>query len=132
MRFARFPIEGAFAVVLIAVLVVPALAWTSLDGGASDVSVSGRPGALYQQSRGGMVGLGFGFGPWWGPSDSAAPPAYAYPAPDYSVPPLPRASQQSELGACHEFESTVIVDGQPRIARGLACQQADGSWRIVR
>jgi hypothetical protein len=100
----------------------------------ADPSLDGGVNPLYRQSRGGMVGLGFGFSPWWGPYDSYAPPAYAYPPPVYSVPPPPpsRTPARSPLGACQEFESTVIVDGQPRIARGLACPEADGSWRIVR
>ena len=83
------------------------------------------------ESRSGMVGLGFGFGPWWGPYDAYAPPAYAYPGPIHSVPPPPPGSKP-RFGACREFDSTVIVDGQPRIARGYACPQPDGSWRIVR
>jgi hypothetical protein len=127
VRFARFPIEGALAFVLIAVCAVPAVAWAPFDHRASGASRFG-----YQPCHGGMVGLGFGFSPWWGPYDAYAPPAYAYPPPDYSVPPSPRMSTQSELGICHEFESTVIVSGQAQIARGLACQEADGSWRIVR
>jgi hypothetical protein len=127
---ARFPIAGAFASVVI-LLNAAASAWTPTEGGST---VSQGIG-LYQESRAGMVGLGFGFGPWWGPYDSYAPPAYAYPPPVYSVPPPPPSrvpASQSRLGACQQFDSTVIVDGQQRIARGLACPQPDGSWRIVR
>ncbi len=108
MLVARFPVLGAFASVMI--LFGPATA----------------------DARSGMIG--FGFGPWWGPYDAYAPPAYAYPPPVYSVPPPPprRGAAAAKLGPCREFESTVIVDGQQRIARGLACPQPDGSWRIVR
>lgn len=84
-------------------------------------------------ARSGMMGLGFG--PWWGPYDAYAPPAYAYPPPIYSVPPPPATASREtseSLGGCRELESTMIVDGQTRVARGLACPQPDGSWRIVR
>ena len=132
MRADRRPaIRGVFAALVILAGIVPAAAWTRTEEGPPAVS---QPALLYRESRSGMVGLGFGFGPWWGPYDSYAPPAYAYPPPVYSVPPPPppRAPAQTRLGACQEFQSTVIVDGQPRIARGLACPQPDGSWRIVR
>ncbi|HEX4112213.1 MAG TPA: hypothetical protein VH020_06725 [Stellaceae bacterium] len=110
---------------------VAAFALTRTD---ADPSLDSGVSLLYRQCHGGMVGLGFGFSPWWGPYDSYAPPAYSYPPPVYSVPPPPppRAPARSQLGACQEFESTVIVDGQSRIAKGLACPEADGSWRIVR
>jgi len=32
---------------------------------------------------------------------------------------------------CREFQQTVIIDGQSQRAYGTACQQPDGSWRIV-
>lgn len=32
---------------------------------------------------------------------------------------------------CREFETTITVDGQLERAYGTACQQDDGSWRIV-
>lgn len=106
---------------------VAAPAFTRVEG---EISPSDP---FLQDSRGGMVGLGFGFGPWWGPYDAYAPPAYAYPPPVYSVPPprLLRHGTQSRA-ACQEFHSTVIVNGQSRIAAGLACPQPDGTWRIVR
>jgi hypothetical protein len=125
VRAARFAIAGAMASVLI-LHGFAAAAYSPMHEEAD------RSASLYTECRGGIVGLGFGFGPWWGPYDSYAPPAYAYPPPVYSVPPPPRGTAQSQLGVCREFESTVIVDGQPRLARGLACPQPDGSWRIVR
>ncbi len=92
-------------------------------------------GSVGAYARNGMIGLDFG--PWWGPYDAYAPPAYAYPPPTYAVPPPPPTAAASQampepLGGCRELESAVIVDGQTRMARGLACPQPDGSWRIVR
>jgi len=38
----------------------------------------------------------------------------------------------SSSGAyCREFQQTVIVGGAPQAAYGAACQQPDGSWRIL-
>jgi hypothetical protein len=127
---ACFPV----AVALASVVILASAAAFALTRTEAEPSPHGVVDPLYQQSRSGMVGLGFGFAPWWGPYDYYAPPAYAYPPPVYSVPPPPppRTRAQSQLGACREFESTVIVDGQTRIAKGLACPEADGSWRIVR
>jgi hypothetical protein len=125
LRLVRFPAVGAAL-------------WIVIWGAAAaaprtDEPVASTPGELlYRVSHGSIVGLGFGYGPWWGPYDAYAPPAYAYPPPVYSVPPPPRGgATDSQLGECREFESTVIVDGQQRLARGLACPQPDGSWRIV-
>lgn len=33
---------------------------------------------------------------------------------------------------CREFQQTVVVGGQTQEAFGVACQQADGTWRVVR
>ncbi len=32
---------------------------------------------------------------------------------------------------CREFQSTVMIGGQPQQAYGTACRQADGSWKVV-
>jgi len=32
---------------------------------------------------------------------------------------------------CREFTHTIYVDGQPQIARGTACRNADGTWAPV-
>ncbi|MGH6988388.1 MAG: hypothetical protein ACREFD_18980 [Stellaceae bacterium] len=94
-----------------------------------------RAGRSFVRPVRGAMGLGFGFGQWWGPTESYAPPAYGYPPPVYAVPP-PDASADvpppvPRPKGCREFRSTVIVDGQARVSHGLACQQADGTWRIV-
>jgi hypothetical protein len=109
-------------------------AWTGAGGGAPPHRAANP---LYIPSRG-VIGFGFGFGPWWGPYDSYAPPAYAYPPPVYSVPPpppitgtAPPSAAGPASGECRQFESTVIVDGQPRVTRGFACQQPDGTWRMM-
>jgi hypothetical protein len=37
----------------------------------------------------------------------------------------------STAGPCHEFQTTIVIDGQKQPAHGTVCQQADGSWRVV-
>lgn len=32
---------------------------------------------------------------------------------------------------CRDYTHTVYIDGQPQVARGTACREADGTWRIV-
>jgi surface antigen len=32
---------------------------------------------------------------------------------------------------CREFQTTVMIGGQPQQAYGQACRQADGSWKVV-
>ena len=32
---------------------------------------------------------------------------------------------------CREYQQTIVVDGQQERAYGTACQQADGSWKVV-
>jgi surface antigen len=32
---------------------------------------------------------------------------------------------------CRDYSGTVLVDGKREEARGLACQQSDGTWRFV-
>lgn len=32
---------------------------------------------------------------------------------------------------CRDYTHSVYIDGQPRVARGTACREADGTWRIV-
>jgi len=55
-----------------------------------------------------------------------APPAYG-PAPGYGPP-----QGGPPGGQCREFQTTVIVGGQPQPAYGTACLQPDGSWAFVR
>lgn len=32
---------------------------------------------------------------------------------------------------CREFQTTVLVNGQPQPSYGTACRQPDGAWKIV-
>ena len=32
---------------------------------------------------------------------------------------------------CRDYETTIYVDGRPQTARGSACRQGDGTWRIA-
>jgi surface antigen len=43
-----------------------------------------------------------------------------------------RDGRDSMTGAhCREFQQTIVVGGQTQSGYGTACQQPDGSWRIV-
>jgi hypothetical protein len=55
------------------------------------------------------------------------PPVYAYQPPVYTSQPVPAPSQQ----ACHEYQTTAIIDGRQQPAYGRACLQPDGTWRII-
>ncbi len=44
-----------------------------------------------------------------------------------------RDGNQAQTGAyCREFKTAVTIDGQTEEAFGSACQQPDGSWKIVK
>ena len=44
----------------------------------------------------------------------------------------PRAVYQNNNGqTCRDYENTIIIDGRAETARGTACRQPDGVWRIV-
>lgn len=47
----------------------------------------------------------------------------------YSVDPVDTERRNGQL--CREYEMTADVEGQPRQVTGLACQQSDGTWRVV-
>lgn len=113
------------------------------------LGVSGAPALAWDNhhhhNSGGDVFLRFSlpFG-YYGPDpygDGYAydyPPAYAYP-PDYdgaeeaySAYEEPAPARGYDESYCREFQSTIIVNGRPAPAYGIACLQPDGSWRIVR
>jgi surface antigen len=39
--------------------------------------------------------------------------------------------QNSEGTYCREYQTTIVVGGQPQSGHGTACREPDGSWRIV-
>ena len=43
----------------------------------------------------------------------------------------PRTSALTTTGSCHEFQTTIIIEGRRQPAHGTVCQQPDGSWRVV-
>lgn len=77
----------------------------------------------------------------------APPPAYYYPPPPrvvYAVPPpvvyapapidaVPASApyRTSDGRYCREYQAQVMVGGVPQPSYGTACQQPDGSWRVV-
>ncbi|WP_225889931.1 RT0821/Lpp0805 family surface protein [Indioceanicola profundi] len=42
-----------------------------------------------------------------------------------------RTYTNAEGNLCREYTHTVYIDGQPETARGTACRQDDGTWRLV-
>jgi len=104
----------------------------------------------YHHGGGAAFSFGFSSAPYYydpypyGPV-YAYPPAYDYPPAygGYDQPydgdgqPTPYDSgPYSDNGAdngpyCREFQTTVVIDGQPQSAHGTACQQPDGSWVVV-
>ena len=84
------------------------------------------------------------------PAYAYGPPPYAYggggtapyayggggydqePNYDYGYESGPYSDSGSGNGPnCREFQTTVVIDGQPQSAHGTACQQPDGSWAVV-
>lgn len=51
----------------------------------------------------------------------------AVPEPSYNAG-LPAAAGQGQCLQTREYQTTVVIGGQPREAYGTACLQADGSW----
>jgi hypothetical protein len=133
VRLIRFALIGAEVLVLAGVSSGAVAVWRD---GHDMASGHGRP--ALQRVQGHIVGgLGFGFGPWWAPYSYYTPPAY-YIGPLYAVPVPPaqkgassQAASQHRSPACRQFESRMIVNGQQKLAKGIACPQPDGTWRIV-
>ncbi|MDB5408709.1 MAG: hypothetical protein JWL84_3621 [Rhodospirillales bacterium] len=60
----------------------------------------------------------------------APPPVYYVPPPVYyTPPPVYTYSTAAQQQACHEYQTTAMIDGKPQPVVGTACLQADGSWR---
>jgi len=89
--------------------------------------------------------------PYWGPRYRSsvivyAPPPVYYPPPPrvvYAPPPVVYAPapidavpasapyRTSDGRYCREYQAQVMVGGVPQPSYGTACQQPDGSWRVV-
>lgn len=33
--------------------------------------------------------------------------------------------------SCRDYTHTIYVDGQPKVGRGTACKQGDGTWKLI-
>ena len=66
-----------------------------------------------------------------------APPRKPAPAPSSErfaqVPVTTGAApgKPTTTGPCHEFQTTILIEGRQQPAHGTVCQQADGTWRVV-
>ncbi len=92
---------------------------------------------------GGHVGFGLSFG---FPLFFYGPPAYYAPPPPYYAPPpvvyapaptlyaTPASPPYvgSSGASCQQFQSFGLINGRRERIYGTACQQPDGSWRVVR
>jgi len=82
-------------------------------------------------------GVGVPLGPAYYPPPPAyyyyPPPAYYAPPPVAYAPPPPVAAAPVEPTGqhCREYQATSTIDGRPQQTYGTACQQPDGTWRIV-
>jgi hypothetical protein len=99
-------------------------------------------GTSYLPGLAGSIGLGYSSGGhdayslffslplYFGPSYQ---PAYPAPAPAPVAAPAQGATRQvlSDCLQTREYQTEIVIDGQPVPAYGTACLQADGSWRIV-
>lgn len=47
----------------------------------------------------------------------------------YRVDPTDTVRRDGQL--CREYEMTATIEGEPRQVEGLACQQPNGTWRVV-
>jgi hypothetical protein len=79
----------------------------------------------------GFVSFHFGVPLVAGPPVYYAPPPvyYAPPPVYYAPPPVYTYSPAAQQRACHEYQTTAMIDGKPQPVVGTACLQADGSWR---
>lgn len=96
-------------------------------------------GPGYPPGLSGSIGLGYSS---WGHHDNwgLALSLPLYFGPRYAPPPAPvlvpapqPASRQPPAGCLQvrEYQSEIVIDGQPVPAWGQACLQADGSWKII-
>jgi hypothetical protein len=73
------------------------------------------------------------YAPYYYPPAYYPPPLVYAPAPAYgTVQPLPPPGYPDSSGRnCREYQTTIQVDGQAQPIHGTACQQPDGTWRMI-
>lgn len=135
--FASRPVAG-----IVAILMTVMTAGSAIAGGGAGVT------------------FGFGGGPYYGhhhrppPFYYGPPPPVYYRGPVYVPPPVyvappvyvvprtyyapqtfyeraPDVAPQAQRGLCREYQSTGVVNGSVVPTYGTACQQPDGTWRII-
>lgn len=99
----------------------------------------GYPYGPYGGGYGGSIGLGYSGGGYhdayslffslplyFGPRYAPAPAPILVPA-------QPGAPRQPPAGCLQtrEYQTEIVIDGEPVPAYGTACLQADGSWKII-
>jgi hypothetical protein len=101
------------------------------------------PEPHHHHDHGGDAALGVGLG-ILGLGVVAAlasrPVIYEAPPPGYTLQPSGPVYAQpmsdtyiaTDGRQCREYQTTIVVDGQPQGAYGTACLDASGTWRIVR
>jgi len=103
-----------------------------LAAGAAAVLFSGLAAVPAEARTFVSVGVGL---PLFGPPPVvyAPPPVYYAPPPVvYAPAPAPAAYAPAPATQnCREYQTTIQVNGQPQQSYGTACQQPDGTWRIV-
>ena len=131
--------RSTFAIIL-SILTLPFAAGAALAGGGVGVTFGFGGGPYYGHHRPPVY-----YGPpppvyyrgpiyapppvYYAPPVYAAPPVY-YAPPAYSEP-APRYAPQLQRENCREYQSTGVVNGAVAQTYGTACQQPDGTWRIV-
>ncbi len=48
-----------------------------------------------------------------------------------SVTPIRDGRNAQSNAYCREYQTTVVIDGREQSAYGTACQQPDGSWKVI-
>lgn len=78
----------------------------------------------------GFVSFHFGVPLILGPPVYYAPPPVYYAPPPVYYAPLPIYLAPPQQQVCHDYRTTVMIDGKAQPVIGTACLQADGTWRV--
>jgi hypothetical protein len=79
-----------------------------------------------------FVSVGVGLPLFAPPPVVYAPPPVVYAPPPVVYAPAPAAYAPAPAAQnCRPYQSTIQVNGQSQPINGTACQQPDGTWRIV-